>query len=236
MSDRSEGLKIFSTLGVVGVLGELLPEYERAAGIRIEMVYEPTKKLQERIAAGETADAAILTGEAIDELTQQGVLASDWRVDLARSFVGVAVGAGKPRPEIGTVEAFKRTLLEAKTIAYSKAGASGIFFAGLIQRLGLAEAVNAKATIIPSGFTGELLLKGEVEIAIQQISELMAVPGIDIVGRLPAEIQADTIFSAGLFPASDRQDAAAAFLRAISGPETAEVYTRLGLEPIAQAG
>lgn len=221
-------LKLFSTLGVVGVLEDLLPRL----GLKVDAVYEPTKRLVDRIQAGERADLAILTSDAIDELEAAGVLAAGSRADLARSYVGMAVAPGARRPDISTVEAFRRTLQEAKTIGYSRAGASGIFFAGLLERMGLAAEVNAKATIIPSGFTGQLLLDGKVELAVQQVSELMAVPGIDILGKIPMEIQPDTIFSAGLFAGTDRAGEARDFVKAISGPAVAALYSEKGLEPV----
>lgn len=221
-------LKLFSTLGVVGVLEELLPRL----GLAPEAVYEPTKRLTDRIAVGERADLAILTSDAIEELMAAGVLVPGSRVDLARSYVGMAVAPGARRPDISTVEAFRRTLLEAGTIGYSRAGASGIFFAGLLERMGLAEAVNAKATVIPAGFTGQLLLDGKVELAVQQVSELMAVPGIDLLGRLPMEIQPDTVFSAALFAGTARAQEARDFVAAISGPAVAQLYVEKGLEPV----
>lgn len=221
-------LKLFSTLGVVAVLEELLPRLGR----KVDGVYEPTKRLMDRIQAGERADLAILTSDAVDELMASGVLAPGSRVDLARSYVGMAVAPGAPRPDISTVEAFRRTLLEAKTIGYSRAGASGIFFAGLLERMGLAEAVNAKATVIPSGFTGQLLLDGKVELAVQQVSELMAVPGIDVLGKLPLEIQPDTVFSAALFAGTGRAGEAQDLVAAISGPAVAALYSEKGLEPL----
>lgn len=221
-------LKLFSTLGVVGVLEELLPRL----GLKVEAVYEPTKRLVDRIQAGERADLAILTSEAIDELMASGVLVPGSRVDLARSYVGMAVAPGAPRPDISSVEAFRRTLLAAKTIAYSRAGASGIFFAGLLERMGLAAEVNAKATIIPNGFTGQLLLDGKVELAVQQVSELMAVPGIDLLGKIPMEIQPDTIFSAGLFKGTGQAREAQDFVGAIAAPSVAVLYAEKGLEPV----
>lgn len=221
-------LRIFSTLGVVSVLEELLPRL----GLKVDPVFEPTKRLMDRIVAGERADLAILTSEAIDELMASGVLVPGSRFDLARSYVGMAVAPGAPRPDISTVDAFRATLLAARTIAYSRAGASGIFFAGLLERMGLSAEVNAKATIIPSGFTGQLLLDGKVELAVQQVSELMAVPGIDILGKIPMEIQPDTIFSAALFAGTAKAQEARDFVAAVSGPSVAALYREKGLQPV----
>jgi molybdate transport system substrate-binding protein len=159
----------------------------------------------------------------------EGIIAPGTRTDIARSFVGVAVKAGAPKPDITTVEQFKATLLKARTVAYSKIGASGIFFAGLLDRLGIAGAV--RSLIVPSGFTAERLITGEADLAIQQISELMMVPGIDVVGPLPPEIQTVAIFSGGLLIRSSHPDYATALLRSFASPAIASVLQRTGLEP-----
>lgn len=224
-----------STLGLMGVLRELAPRYEQAIGAKVVAAFAPTAVLTERIRAGEAADVAFLTADAIEALTREGTLARVSRTDLARSVVGVAVRAGTPKPDIGSAEAFRRALLEARSVAYSRAGASGIFFADLIRRLGIADRVNAKATVIPSGLTGELAAKGEVEIAVQQVSELMEVAGIDIVGPLPAEFGGVTVFSGGLFSASRRKEAGMALLQFLSAADSAPVYERKGLQPLGGA-
>ncbi len=234
-SPEAPGVEVMSTLALMGVLRELAPSYEREAGIRVATGFAPTAVLVQRIRAGEAADVAILTAAAVDELTQDGILSADSRVDLARSVVGVAVRAGAPKPDIGTPGAFTRALLDARSLAYSRAGASGIFFADLIRRLGIAERVNAKATVIPSGLTAELAARGEVEVAIQQVSELLEVPGVDIVGPLPAELGGATVFSGAPFAASSRKAAGAALLAFLSSPDAAPVYGRRGLEPLGGA-
>lgn len=230
-SNEAATIGIMSTLGLMGVIREIAPQFERAADTKIVAAFAPTTTLTERIRAGEAADVAILTAGAIDELARDGLLAAGSRVDLARSVVGVAVRRGAPKPDIGSVEAFLRALLDARSIAYSRAGASGIFFADLIRRFGIADRVNAKATVIPSGLTGELAAAGKVEVAIQQVSELMEVPGVDIVGPLPAELQGTTLFSGGLFATSPRKEAGLALLGFLSAAGVAPVYERKGLEP-----
>jgi molybdate transport system substrate-binding protein len=147
---------------------------------------------------------------------------------LALSHIGMAVKAGAPRPDISTLAALQATLLAAPSIAYSGAGASGLFFAGLLERLGIAEAVNAKATIIPQGFTAALAARGEVALAIQQISELMAVEGVDILGKLPPEANTGAIFSAGLFAGAE--PAAAAALDWLAAAMDAPTLAAGGLE------
>ncbi len=222
-------LRLLSTLAVQGALQEILPAWPHP----VQAAFAPTKQLQEQIAAGEPGDAAILTDAAIDALIASGIMAAGSRVDLVRSFIGIAVRPGTPHPDIATPAAFTQTLLDAKSIVFSAAGASGLFFAGLIERLGIAAAVRAKATIIPAGFTGEPVARGEADLAVQQISELMTVPGIEIVGRLPEALHAGAIFSGGVFAGAP--PAAADLLRFLASDASAAVFRRHGVEPIAPA-
>jgi len=215
-------------------MGELAPQFERANDCKIAISYDPAKVMLARIQKGETADLAILGSGAIDELVKQGKISAGSRRVLARCRVGVAVLAGKPRPDISSVEAFKRTLLGAKSVAYTQEGASGMHFAGLIERLGIAEQVKAKAVRQPGGLIGELVAAGKAEIAIQQIPELMAVAGIELVGPLPAEIQLVTVSSAGIFAGTKQAEAAQSFIRFLVTPAAARVMKAKGLEPMAQ--
>ena len=221
-------IRVLSTLGVLGVVRGLLPAAQ-AAGFRPEIRFDPTARLVAAIEAGERADIAILTAEGIAAQAAAGVLDGASRVDLCRSSVGVAVRAGAPHPDISTPEAFRAALLAAPTLAYSRAGASGIFFAGLIERLGIAAEVNAKATVIPQGFTAELAARGEVALAIQQVSELMAIPGIEIVGPVPEAINTRAVFAAALFAGADPR--AGALLRWLAVALTPELLRAGGLEP-----
>ena len=215
-------------------MGELAPQFERANDCKIAISYDPAKVMLARIQKGETADLAILGSGAIDELVKQGKISAGSRRVLARCRVGVAVLAGKPRPDISSVEAFKRTLLGAKSVAYTQEGASGMHFAGLIERLGIAEQVKAKAVRQPGGLIGELVAAGKAEIAIQQIPELMAVAGIELVGPLPAEIQLVTVSSAGIFAGTKQAEAAQSFIQFLVTPAAARVMKAKGLEPMAQ--
>jgi molybdate transport system substrate-binding protein len=225
-------LKVLSTHAVQGALVALIARLEASHGAAVAVDYDPTNRLLARIKAGETADIAVLTRDGVDELAGLGILDGDSAVDLVRSRVGLAVKAGAPRPDIGTPEALKATLLAAQSIAYSRLGASGVFFAGLIERLGIAEAVNARAKIIPSGLTGALIARGEAQMAVQQLSELMAVPGVDIVGPLPASLQTPTVFSAAAFAGSARAVEARGFLQELSSPDAAAACRAAGLEPV----
>lgn len=217
-------------MGLAGVLGAFSPEFEAAQRVRLDAEFMPTMRLLERIRAGERGDVAILTEEGVDELLAASVL--EGRTDLARSFVGVAVRAGAAHPDISTRDAFVAALLGARSVAMSKAGASGIFMAAVLERLGIAEAIGKKATIMASGFTAALAASGEAEIAIQQVSELMVVPGVEIVGRVPPELGGVTLFSAGLFKDAAQAGAGRALIEALAVPERGDLYRRCGLEPV----
>ena len=227
------GIRVLSTLAVMGAMRDLKALYEAQSGVPIEADFAPTVALLQRLRAGEPADIAIQTAQGIDDLIQEGVMQPGTRTDIALSFVGIAVKAGAPKPDTASVAALRTTLRSARCIAYSKIGASGIFFAGLIERLGIAAEVNARAFVVPSGFTAERLVSGEADLAVQQISELMVVPGIEVVGPLPAEIQIVATFSAGLLAGSGQVEKANALLHFLASPAIAPVLRRAGLEPAA---
>jgi molybdate transport system substrate-binding protein len=226
-------VRVLSTLAVMGAMRDLTTEYEARTGIRIEAEFAPTVALLERLRATEPADIAILTAKGVDDLIHEGVMLPGTRTDIALSRVGIAVKAGAPKPDLSSVAAFRTALLAARAVAYSKIGASGIFFAGLLERLGIATEVNARAVIVPSGFTAERLVSGEADLAVQQISELMVVPGIDVAGPLPTEIQTAAMFSAGLLATSRQVENATALLHFLSSTEIGPILLRTGLEPPA---
>lgn len=225
----ANAIRVLSTIGMRTVLDAVAPQFERANGVVLERLYDSSIGLMKRIAAGESGDVAVFTAAAIDELIAQGKV--DRRADLARSGVGVAVRKGAPKPDIGTPEKFKQALLAAKSVAHSKTGASGIYFVGLIERLGIADAVHAKAKVI-DGVVAELAARGEAELAVQQVSELMQSQGVDIVGPLPGELQHTTIFSAGVFKASAQMEPAKAFVAHLAAPAQAGLIRRMGMEPV----
>ena len=224
-------MKILSTLALAKAMQGLVPRYEQRVGTAVTTDFGASNELLQRIRSGEAADIAILTADAIDQLADSGAIVRGSRIDLALSFVGLAVRAGAPKPDIASLAALKSALLNARSIAYSKVGASGVFFADLIQRLGIAEEINRKARVVPSGFTAQLVASGEADIAVQQISELMMVPGIEVVGRLPAEVHSPTMFSAGVFSGSLHGDASARLLQLLSSRESASILRASGLEP-----
>src|SRR5262245_33992187 len=195
---ESRDMKGLFSNGVKAVLLDLLPQFERANGVTPVVTWASTNMLMDEIRKGATGDLAILTDEAIDGLIGQGRMVAGSRVDLVRSAIGIAVRQGAPKPDIGSAAALKQVLLSARTSAYSKTGISGVYCPAGLERLGSAEQVATKVLIPPSGVpVGEVVAKGEAEIGVQQISELLPVPGIEIVGPLPAELQKVTVFSAG---------------------------------------
>ncbi len=227
-------IKILTSNSMRAVMDELVPVFERASGNKVEVSYDPAKAILRRIAGGETPDVVICGSSALDEMAKQGRIVAGSSRLLARCSVGIAVRAGAARPDIGTVDAFKRALLNAKSVAYTQEGASGIHFAGLIERLGIAEPMKTRAVRQPGGLIGELVAAGKAEMAVQQIPELMAVPGIDLVGPLPQELQATTVSAGGVFGGSPQPAAARAFLDFLSTPASARVLEARGLEPVAQ--
>jgi molybdate transport system substrate-binding protein len=224
-------VRLLSTLALMGAVRSLAGRYQAEKGTRIDADFAPTLGLLDRLRGGEAADVAILTREGLDELASEGTVAADSRVDLARSYVGIAVKAGADHPDIATEPALRATLLGARSVAYSRIGASGIFFAQLIERMGIASEINAKARIVPSGFTAERLVIGDADLAVQQISELKQVAGVEIVGPLPLDMQSPAVFSAGRLAASKRVVPADELLKYLASPEAAPVLRASGLEP-----
>ena len=225
-------MKLLSTMGITGVLETVLPEWQKAVGVVVEASYAPTALMLERIRAGEHADLAFLTTAGIDALIAEGVLRHGSRVDLCRSLTGIAVRAGAPRPDLSSVEATRRSLVAARSIVYSAKGQSGIFFAGLIERLSIARDVNARAIVVESGTTADLVAAGRAELAVQQVSELMLVPGVDVAGPLPPEIQDDLVFAGGIFARTARAQEAGSLVRSMADPARAALYAAKGLEPL----
>jgi molybdate transport system substrate-binding protein len=211
------------------MLAELIPQFERTSGHKLAVTYESSWLLVERIRKGETPDVAFLTARQADDLIRESKLAR--RVDVASSSIGLAVRAGAPKPDIATVEAFKRTLLAAKSFARNEGADSGVFMSGLLDRLGLAEAMRPKTTLVRQGFVAELVAKGEVELGAQQMPELMAIAGVDAT-PLPAEIQHTIVFGAALPAALQSPAAVDEFVRFLSSPTAVPVIKAKGLTPM----
>jgi molybdate transport system substrate-binding protein len=224
-------IKILSTHAVLEVLSELGPQFEHMSGNKLSFGYNPTGVIKRQIENGSAFDVAIVTRQALDALAEQGKIKPDTCTDIGRCGLGVAIRKDAPKPDIGTVEAFKRTMLAAKSIVRSTDGASGRYFAKLIDRLGIAEAMRGKIRLGPSGRVAELVASGEVEIAVQQISELLPVTGAAFVGPFPPELQLYTVFSAGASTASNAPEAAKAFVDFLTTTAALALLEAKGLEP-----
>ena len=215
---------------------ELIPELERVTNAR--MVTAATSmgsgpdSIPNRVQRGEPVDVVIMAEASLQQLIEDGWVVADSRVDLARSGIGMAVRAGARKPDIGSVEALRRTLLEAESIAYSSSVSGRYLSTELFQRLGIADEVMGKSRRIERERVGAVVARGEAEIGFQQISELLPVPGIDYVGPLPPEVQRVTVFSAGVTAASRNVESARAIIRFLASPEATGIVTKSGLEPI----
>lgn len=207
---------------------QLVPEFERATGHKVESLWVPSVQMMNRLRGGEPVDLVILSGASLDELVRAGIVRD--RVDLAKSGIGVAVPAGAPKPDIASGEGVKRALLAAKGIAYST-GPSGLYLLGLFQRMGILDQVKAKATQVQGEPAGAVAARGAADLAFQQVSELLPVPGIDYVGPLPPDIQEVTVFAAGLPARANAPDAARALVRFFCSPAAALVIRKSGMEP-----
>jgi len=225
-------LNVLSTMALRNALKELIPAFTAASGVQIELEYGATAHLSERIRAGMRGDLLLAVAGSVDELIGEDILKTGSRVDLASSDVAMAVALLAPVPDISSQDAFIATLKAARSIAFSKQGASGMYFASLIKRLGLDEEVRAKATVLPEGLTGALVAKGEVELAVQQMSELMQVPGINIFGKLPAAVQQSTVFSAGVFKESSQGVAITALIQFLQTRDAKRAFEQQGLDPV----
>jgi len=226
-----EALRVLSTLAVKGAFAELAGQFHAAGGVPIEADFSPTLALLDRLRGGEAADVVILTREGLDEMAAEGRVAASSCVDLARSYVGIAVKAGGAHPDISTEAALRTALVGARAVAYSRIGASGLLFAQLIVRLGIADTVNAHAVVIPSGLTAERLVTDEADLAVQQISELKQVAGIEVVGPIPRDLQVPAVFSAGRMAATDKTAQSEQFLKFLRSPAAASRLRAAGLEP-----
>ena len=232
MASGDVTLHLQCALVVKGVFDALLvPGFEAQAGCKFDIDWAPTTVLMAKLAEGATADVLLLVAESMDELISQGKVDGGTKRIILRSRIGVAVAAGVPHPDISDLEAFKRAMTGARSVCYSRAGQSGVHFAPLLERIGIAEAVNAKATVIPAGFTAERLVTGEADIAIQQLSELAVVPGVEIVGPLPDAAQKVTTFAAGVMTGSAHRDLAERFVASLTTEAAFAAYDAAGLDP-----
>jgi molybdate transport system substrate-binding protein len=224
-------IKVLASNAIKEAYLELVAGFEKATEHRVATTWAGTNDIMKRMQAGETFDLVIMAGPSIDELIKQGKIVAGSRVDFAKSGVGVAVRAGASKPDISSGDALKRALLAARSIAYSS-GPSGVYLAGLFQRMGIAEEIKSKVKqTAPGSPVGEMIARGEAEIGFQQISELLPIAGIDYIGPLPADIQHITVFSGGVHTGAKEPDAARALVEFITAPAAVPVIKKKGMEP-----
>jgi molybdate transport system substrate-binding protein len=232
----ADEVKVMTSGAFTAAYLQLVPEFERTTHHKIVTTFGGSmgngpNTIPSRLQRGERADAVILAGSALDELINQGKVVAGSRVDLVRSRMGMAVRAGAPKPDISSLEALRQTLLRAKSVAISSS-ASGIYLSTeMFQRLGIAEQMKIK-TKISEEAVGTLIANGVAEIGFQQISELLAAQGVDYVGPLPADVQRETVFAAGIVSGARAPEAARALLKFFASPAAAPIIRKTGLETI----
>jgi molybdate transport system substrate-binding protein len=228
-------VKVFSTIAVQSALEALVPPFEKANDCRLDIAWNTAPVLVKRLQGGETADVLILNRAGMDAMIRDGRVLAGTETTLASSATALAVKTGAPRPDISTPDALKRTLLAARAISYSDpaaGGASGIYFAKLLERLGIAAEVNAKTKYPPpAGLCGDLLVDGEVELAVQQKPELLQVPGIEILGLLPGDLHMVTVFVACVEASSAEPAIGKALIDFLRSPASMAVFRAKGLDP-----
>lgn len=227
-------IAVFATASLRQALEKLGPQFERASGHKLTYKLGTSAPLKRQIDAGDLFDLAILVPASLDALIKDGKVVAETRMDIARSAIGVAVRAGAPKPETGTAEALKRTLLAAKSISYSGEGASGKYFTGLLDRLGIAAEVTPKLRPLPSGEAVAPVARGEVEMAVITLANIVGVPGVEIAGLLPRDMQHYTVYTAGVAAASRNADAAKALIALLMAPETTAAIEAAGMERVGR--
>lgn len=224
-------IQIMATVAVRPAFEELIPRFRDRSGRQVAPLWIPTVEMMRRLKAGEVIDIVLLTAAMIDELTVDGAIAPGSRVDIVKSRVGMAVRSGAPKPDIHSVDAFKKAMLAAKSIGYST-GPSGIYIKQLFDRLGIAEAVKDRVRVSTGVPVGKLIADGEVEIGFQQLSELMPVSGIDRLDALPPEIECVATFSTGVHCKAPHAQGAHEFVRYLTSADAAPILRHTGLEPL----
>jgi molybdate transport system substrate-binding protein len=228
-------INLMSSGGMKVMLIELTTAFERATGHKVTATYGAPGTIRGRIMAGEPIDVLVFPAPNLDDLVKQAKIVADSKVILARSGIGVAARAGAPKPDIGTPEALKRALLAAKSVVYTNpalGSPSGTHFAKVLERLGIAEEMRAKSKLHDgTSFNAELVAKGEIELAIQQISEIFPVQGVELVGPLPGDLQLTTVFATGIGTSAKEPVAAKEFTKFLTSPAAASVIKAKGMEP-----
>ena len=223
-------LNLCSGNGLSASFRELMPQFERANDCKVDMHFEPAQILLREIKAGLKVDLCILGTALMEQMAKEGLVIGDTIRVLTQNGIGVGVLKGAAKPDLSSVDAFKRALLNAQTVAYTTEGASGIYFAGLIKKLGIEDAIKAKARTQPGGLVAELVVKGQAELAVQQIPEIMAVPGVDYAGPIPADVQQYSVNAGGIFAKTQHRALTQKLLDYLCSADAAKVFRARGLE------
>lgn len=228
-------IKVFTSNSTRSVLDAVVPLLEREKGILAEIQFDSAKTMLFRIKAGESADVVVLGERAVEELVAIGRVRGDSKTPFAVSTVGIGVRSGEKHPKIDTVEALRETLLSSRAIAHTINGLSGMYVPTLLEKLGISEGMKGRIVTRPGGLIGRVVVSGEADIAVQQISELLAVPGIDLVGELPSEVQREFRSYVGVFCDSPNQEAGNKFLEFLASPELVQLFCKKGLQLVPRA-
>jgi molybdate transport system substrate-binding protein len=223
---------VIGTTSVQPTLEKLAPQFERATGHKLRLTFGTSAPLQRQIEAGEPFDLAILVPASIDALIKAGKVIPETRINVARSAIGVAVRKGAPKPDPTSAEGLKRTLLGAGSISYSGEGASGKYFLGLLDQLGIAAEVKPKLRPLPSGGAVAPVAKGEIDIAVITLANIVGVQGVEIAGLLPRDMQHYTVYTSGLATDAKNAEAAVALLELLMSPETTPLIEAAGMERV----
>jgi molybdate transport system substrate-binding protein len=227
-------LKVLSSTALKAAMQELAPQFERTTEYKLAIAFGPTASLKQQIEAGATFDLALITPAAIDDLIKQSKIDAATRRDIARTGIGVAIRAGAAKPDIGTVAAFKRVLLDAKSITYgdpARGGLSSVYFVSLLERLGIADQIKAKARLGTASEGVRPVATGEAELGIGQASEIPLVPGVELLGPLPTELQSYTGVTAGVATHAQEAAGAKALIEFLTAPAALKVYKAKAMEP-----
>ena len=225
-------LKLLSSMATRELLNELIAQYERTTGQPVTAEAAGGVDVAKRVRAGEAVDVVVLSSTAIDSLIAAGSLLPESRVDLVKSGVAIAVRAGAAEPDVASEEAVKRAVLSAKTLSYST-GPSGVYLEKLFERWGILEEIRGRIVVPPPGVpVGSLVAGGKVDLGFQQLSELMSLPGIKVIGPLPPQIQTITLFSGGISPGCERPELGRALLDYMAAPSVAAMKQRFGMEAV----
>lgn len=233
LSASAAEIKVLTAGAFKPIVMSLAPAFEQRTGHKLVVDNDTAGALAKRIADGETFDVVVLTPAAIEQMTQAGKVAAGSSARLARVAIGVAVKKGAPAPDIASVEAFQRALIAARAVAYidpAAGGSSGVYLTQLFEKMGIAPQIKAKAVLVPGGLVAQRLVSGEADIAIHQISEILAVPGATLVGPIPAEIQNYTVYAGGVAATAHDPAAARAFMALLGSAEARAVLKDKGME------